>query len=247
MATVISGSDGITLEAGKNLKYSATSYITPENNVSGAEVSTAGVFTVKTGTTTPVERLRVDNTGNVGVNTNSPNAGLQVALGLSTAGGPAAGAATGAACFGNITSGNNYGLVMGADGTGWGYIAAQRTDGTAVSYPLEIQPNNNDTRIGGNLIIGSGNSDYQLIGGIGAASTLGTQDWNHSTNARSGSGATLLLGTATNGPSGAQYFHSFCFLYSSSGNLTQWAIGYSTNHRYQRNRYNNTWSSWSAF
>ena len=78
MATVISGSDGITLEAGKNLKYSATSYITPENNVSGAEVSTAGVFTVKTGTTTPAERLRVDNFGNVGIGTNLPNSKLEV-------------------------------------------------------------------------------------------------------------------------------------------------------------------------
>ena len=95
----------------------------------------------------------------------------------------------------------------------------------------------------GRVIIGK----HQLIGGIGAASTLGTLDWNHSTNARSGSGATLLLGTATNGPSGSQYFHSFCFLYGSSGNMTQWAIGYSTNHRYQRNYYASTWSSWSAF
>jgi hypothetical protein len=61
-------SGDISVAAGKLLKYSATSYITPENNVSGAEVSTAGAFTVKTGST-PTERMRIDSSGNVGINT----------------------------------------------------------------------------------------------------------------------------------------------------------------------------------
>ena len=54
-------SGDISLSAGKALKYSATSYITPENNVSGAEISTAGSFNVKTGST-PLNRFKIDGT-----------------------------------------------------------------------------------------------------------------------------------------------------------------------------------------
>lgn len=89
-----------------------------------------------------------------------------------------------------------------------------------------------------------------LYGGIGAATTSGVQDWNHISNARSGQGYTLLLGTHANGPGPSSYFHPFTFEYSSkdgNGNMTQWAIGYNVNQRYQRQRYGGTWSSWSAF
>jgi hypothetical protein len=66
----VAGGD-IFLGASYALKYNSTSYITPENNVSGAEVSTGGVFVVKTGVS-PAERLRVDASGNVGIGTTSP-------------------------------------------------------------------------------------------------------------------------------------------------------------------------------
>jgi len=98
--------------------------------------------------TTNSERMRITSTGNVGIGTSSPNAALQIAKGLTTAGGPAAGAATGSACFGNDTSGSAYGLVVGADGFGTGYISAQRTDGNATTYPLIIQPNGGNVGIG---------------------------------------------------------------------------------------------------
>jgi len=52
----------IFLGASYALKYSSTSFITPENNTSGAEVSTAGSFIVKTGAT-PAERIRVTDNG----------------------------------------------------------------------------------------------------------------------------------------------------------------------------------------
>jgi hypothetical protein len=61
------------------------------------------------------------------------------------------------------------------------------------------------------LTVGTG----LIVGGFGSATTSGTTDWNHSTNARSGQGYTLLLGTATNGPGGAFYYHPFSFEYSS--------------------------------
>jgi hypothetical protein len=50
--------------ASKGIEYSSTAFITPENNVSGAEVSTPGVFVVKTGST-PAEAMRVDGSGNL--------------------------------------------------------------------------------------------------------------------------------------------------------------------------------------
>lgn len=91
-----------------------------------------------------------------------------------------------------------------------------------------------------------------LTGGIGAATTSGTTDWNHSTNARGGQGHTLLLGNATNGPSPsttAKYYHPFSYEYATkdgTGNMTQFAIPYSSyDGPYFRWRYNGTWSSWA--
>jgi hypothetical protein len=90
-----------------------------------------------------------------------------------------------------------------------------------------------------------------LVGGIGASETGGVLNWNDATNARSGSGKTLLQGTATNGPGGTTYFHSFTFEYAdknATGNMTQWAIAYNSNGlRYQRFRLSGVWSAWSAF
>jgi len=57
----VAGGD-IFLGASYALKYSSTSFITPENNVSGAEISTAGSLVVKTGAT-PAERIRVTDNG----------------------------------------------------------------------------------------------------------------------------------------------------------------------------------------
>jgi hypothetical protein len=90
----------------------------------------------------------------------------------------------------------------------------------------------------------------QIYGGFGAVTTSGTLDWNDSTNARSGSGYTLLRGNATNGPAGAEYYHPFSWEYSSydnDGNMTQFAIPYSTNNTgmYFRSRYESTWTGWA--
>jgi hypothetical protein len=100
------------------------------------------------GSTFP-ERMRIDSSGKVGIGVSSTpiNASLQIGKGI-TSGPPAAGANTAAACFGNDTSQNAYGLVMGADGFGKGYISAQRTDGTATTYSLLLQPNGGNTGIG---------------------------------------------------------------------------------------------------
>ena len=106
--------------------------------------------------------LVVATSGNVGIGTTSPAAGIQVAKGGITI--PVAGASTASAVFGNSTSDDNYGLVLGADGSGKGYISSQRTDGGTSIYPLAIQPN------GGNVGIGATSPGEKLhvFGGAAA-------------------------------------------------------------------------------
>ena len=87
----------------------------------------------------------------------------------------------------------------------------------------------------------------QLYGGFGAVTTGGTTDWNHSTNARSGGGYTLLTGSASNGPGGSTYYHPFSFEYNSkngNGNMTQLAIPYNGSSIWHRYRYSSSWTSW---
>lgn len=63
----------ISIGAGYKLQYSSTAYITPENNVSGAEISTTGIITFLTGTGTPTERTRIDASGKVLIGTTTNN------------------------------------------------------------------------------------------------------------------------------------------------------------------------------
>jgi hypothetical protein len=109
----------------------------------------------------------------------------------------------------------------------------------------------------------SGDSFFngQLRGGFGAVTTGGTADWNHSTNARSGNGHTLLLSTATNGPGttavntgNTSYYHTLNFEYASydgDANMTQIGIPYYFANLdgvrpVIRSRYSGTWSQWHS-
>lgn len=92
------------------------------------------------------------------------------------------------------------------------------------------------------------NLNSLLVGGIGSSSTGGTLDWNDSTNARSGQGFSLLLGSATNGPGGSNYYHPFSFEYSfknGGGNMTQFAVPYNSSDFLFRRRFGGSWSSWA--
>jgi hypothetical protein len=92
----------------------------------------------------------------------------------------------------------------------------------------------------------------EIAGGFGATTTLGMLDWNDATNARSGNGHTLILGSASDGPGPADYFHPFSFEYGShdgTGNLTQLAIPYAFSGSindgiYMRGRYGGVWTGW---
>ena len=131
------------------------------------------------------------------------------------------------------------------------------TDYTSSSWGMYVQKGNGDTYESGyaGAIYAKG-SVYsfagQYLGGLGSMSTSGTTNWNDATNARSGMGYTLLLGSHTNGPTGTNhYFHVINFEYSSkngTGNLTQLAIPYygSGLDTYYRTRYSGTWSSWTV-
>lgn len=84
---------------------------------------------------------------------------------------------------------------------------------------------------------------------LGARTTSGVTDWNDVSNTRPGTGYTLLLGTASNGMGGGNYYHPFNLEYSSNdgtGNVTQLAVAYGSpgNEIYMRGRYAGSWSSW---
>jgi len=95
-----------------------------------------------------------------------------------------------------------------------------------------------------------------LIGGFGAVATTGVQDWNDITNARSGSGNTLLNDSDANGfGSAGYYYHPFSFEYSTktgTGNMTQLAIPYRPmdglvpqGSIYYRSRFSSVWGAWA--
>ena len=94
------------------------------------------------------ERLRIDSSGRLMLGTSTTRAGgLGIAKGFSSSGVPAAGTSTSSLLVGN-DDGGSYGLAMGANGSGNGYIQAQRSDGNTTIYDLYLQPNGGKVTIG---------------------------------------------------------------------------------------------------
>jgi hypothetical protein len=120
----------------------------------------------------------------------------------------------------------------------------------------EVHLMNQNIRTTDSVTFSNVTSNGRFLGGFGAVTTGGTADWNDISNTYPGSGYTLLLGNASNGPNSAvgltNYFHAFNFEYSSkngTGNITQLGIAYGTpgNELVMRGRYDGTWSSWVRF
>ena len=98
--------------------------------------------------TDATERLRIDGSGRLMLGSSTTRAGgLGIAKGFSSSGVPAAGTSTSSLLVGN-DDGGMYGLAMGANGSGNGYIQAQRSDGNTTVYDLFIQPNGGKVAIG---------------------------------------------------------------------------------------------------
>ena len=133
--------------------------------------------------------------------------------------------------------------ASGGDSTSWN-SAYSWGDHSKAGYLTSHQ------NISGKANVSNPSFTGRITGGFGAITTSGTLDWNHSSNAISGQGYTLLLGSATNGPDGTgNYYHPFSFEYSSkngNGNMTQLAIPYLGGNIHYRTRYSGTWGSWKA-
>jgi len=112
------------------------------------------------------ERMRIMGTGNVGINFNNPLTKLHVvgaAFGYPTSGSP-----TNSSLLVSNSSGG-YGLLMGVNGDGTGWIQCQRADSTAALYNMVLQP------LGGSVCIGNTTpSGYTLnvTGAIYASSAI---------------------------------------------------------------------------
>jgi len=152
--SVIGGN--IQLGAGYKLQYSSTAYMTPENNVSGAEIATGGILTIKTGGTT--ERVRVDASGNVGIGTTNPDNGKLTILKNTSR---ATESSYGIAIQSNAS--NVYTeLLLGADDTvDCGIIQTAAKNTSFTTKKLALQPQ------GGNVGIGTTSPSQKLTIGDG--------------------------------------------------------------------------------
>jgi len=106
---------------------------------------------------TGAERMRITSSGSVGIGTTAPRASLQVSnqtAGTATV--PSLGQ-TGSYTSLYLSNLNySYGMLMGSINDGSSWIQAQRTDGTATAYNLQLQPNGGGISTGTSINIHNG-------------------------------------------------------------------------------------------
>jgi len=128
-------------------------------------------------------------------------------------------------------------------------------------FPLQATVNDTDKLLGRTAAGGGVNypgaafakrdAAGRIFDGFGATTTSGDVDWNAASNARSGQGVSLLSGSAPNGPAAAAsaLFHPFGFAFSTSGNITQFAIPYGqpasmAKGMWMRGLFSGAWGAW---
>ncbi|WP_156827207.1 beta strand repeat-containing protein [Hyphomicrobium zavarzinii] len=190
----------------------------------------------------------------VGVGTSTPGAKLDVAGNISASGS----VDVGTQVFGNSSDSVSAPTYTWTGNTNTGmFMPAANTIGFTAGGQERMRVWGANIGIGTTAPSTSLYVNGQIGGGFGAVVTSGVKDWNDISNARSGSGYTLLRGTdATNAPtSDSYYFHPFSFEYGTkdgSGQLTQFAIPYAVagslaQGMYVRGRYSGTWTGWYQF
>jgi hypothetical protein len=190
----------------------------------------------------------------VGVGTLTPNAKLDVAGSISAS----TSVDVGTQVFGNSSDSVSAPTYTWTGNTNTGmFMPAANTIGFTAAGQERMRVWGANIGIGTTAPSTSLYVNGQIGGGFGAVVTSGVKDWNDISNARSGSGYTLLRGTdATNAPtSDSYYFQPFSFEYGTkdgSGQLTQFAIPYAVagslaQGMYVRGRYSGTWTGWYQF
>ncbi len=147
---------------------------------------------------------------------------------------------------GDLESDANTARPIVVGGTGATTAAAALTNLGAQADLGYTPVNKAGDTMTGNLTLSGGK---RIIGGFGAATNNGVLDWNDPSNARAGSGYSLLQGsTSLNAPDATgNYFHSFSYEYGNTGNLTQFAIPRITSASptiHFRSVYADVWQPW---
>jgi hypothetical protein len=131
------------------------------------------------------EKLRITNSGNVGIGNTNPGNKLAI-LSADETTNPTLGTNAGKFGIFNGTGAGTYGMIMGVINNGNTYLQVQRIDGTATAYNLLLQPS------GGNVGIGIPTANPTALLTVAGTSDLA---WSASTSklqiSRSGTVARL--------------------------------------------------------
>ena len=115
-------------------------------SIGGSGSTTYMAFNVASTTENDIERMRIDNAGNVGIGTSSPQSKAHVSGFASTVSPVALG--TNGNAFSYTAGANAFGLTGGVLNSGAVYVQSGTTSGTGIAYSLALNPNGGNVGIG---------------------------------------------------------------------------------------------------